>query len=135
MESSGLIGNSVSPESTATFLLSRSGHLRSSLLASKHNTTFRYRNKVHLTFTVSTERFVLTAVMGHYERNLPFFICCPVVVTEPILAAILCHPKVPQQSCHFFCRLTRKEATQNFKWKFCIGFDEENEHSNEKWWC
>lgn len=58
MESSGLVGNSVSPESTATSLLSSSGHLRSSRLASKHNNTFRYRNKNYDSASAALDAYI-----------------------------------------------------------------------------
>ncbi|KAM8743593.1 lung adenoma susceptibility protein 2 isoform 1-T3 [Acanthopagrus schlegelii] len=58
MESSGLVGNSVSPESTATSLLSSSGHLRSSLVASGHNTTFRYRNKNYDSASAALDAYI-----------------------------------------------------------------------------
>lgn len=46
MDTSSVASSALSPESTVTSLLSRSGHLRSSLLVPEHNTTFRYRDKV-----------------------------------------------------------------------------------------
>lgn len=46
METSSVASSALSPESTVTSLLSRSGHLRSSLVVPEHNTTFRYRDKV-----------------------------------------------------------------------------------------
>uniref|UniRef100_A0A8C4EM51 Uncharacterized protein n=1 Tax=Dicentrarchus labrax TaxID=13489 RepID=A0A8C4EM51_DICLA len=66
MASSGLVGDFLSPESTVTSLLSSSGHLRSSLLAPEHNTTFRYRNKVHSAFA----RFFLRERLT--DRELDF---------------------------------------------------------------
>ncbi|XP_073333437.1 lung adenoma susceptibility protein 2 isoform X3 [Pagrus major] len=58
MDSSGLVGNSMSPESTATSLLSSSGHLRSSLLAPEHNTTFRYRNKNYDSASAALDAYI-----------------------------------------------------------------------------
>lgn len=49
-----MVGDFLSPESIVTPLLSSSDHLRSSLLAAEHNTTFRYRDKVHFASTVPT---------------------------------------------------------------------------------
>uniref|UniRef100_A0A7N8WUZ9 Chromosome 12 C18orf54 homolog n=1 Tax=Mastacembelus armatus TaxID=205130 RepID=A0A7N8WUZ9_9TELE len=46
IESSRMLGDVLSPESTVTSLLSSSGHLKSSLRPPEHNTTFRYRDKV-----------------------------------------------------------------------------------------
>lgn len=48
MDTSSVASSALSPESTVTSLLSRSGHLRSSLVVPEHNTTFRYRDKVLL---------------------------------------------------------------------------------------
>lgn len=46
MDTSSVASSALSPESTVTSLLSRSGHLRSSLVVPEHNTAFRYRDKV-----------------------------------------------------------------------------------------
>ncbi|XP_054468845.1 lung adenoma susceptibility protein 2 isoform X2 [Anoplopoma fimbria] len=64
MESSGLVGDCLSPESTVTSLLSSSGHLRSSLLAPEHNTTFRYRDKNY-----DSASAALDAYITDFERN------------------------------------------------------------------
>ncbi|XP_034752867.1 lung adenoma susceptibility protein 2 [Etheostoma cragini] len=47
-----------SPESTVTSLLSSSGHLRSSLLAPEHNTTFRYRDKIYDSATAALDAYI-----------------------------------------------------------------------------
>ncbi|XP_051269482.1 lung adenoma susceptibility protein 2 isoform X2 [Dicentrarchus labrax] len=64
MASSGLVGDFLSPESTVTSLLSSSGHLRSSLLAPEHNTTFRYRNKNY-----GSASAALDAYIADFERS------------------------------------------------------------------
>lgn len=46
MDTGSVASSALSPESTVTSLLSRSGHLQSSLMVPEHNTTFRYRDKV-----------------------------------------------------------------------------------------
>ncbi|XP_078128290.1 lung adenoma susceptibility protein 2 isoform X5 [Sander vitreus] len=53
-----------SPESTVTSLLSSSGHLRSSLLAPEHNTTFRYRDKIY-----DSASAALDAYITDFERS------------------------------------------------------------------
>ncbi|KAI3362071.1 hypothetical protein L3Q82_012209 [Scortum barcoo] len=63
MESSGLVTDFVSPESTVTSLLSSSGHLRSSLLAPEH-TTFRYRDKNY-----DSASAALDAYIADFERS------------------------------------------------------------------
>lgn len=68
MESSSLVSDFLSPESTITSLLSSSGHLRSSLLIPEHNTTFSYRDKVHTSTTLSIA-FAVTAMRGHLKMN------------------------------------------------------------------
>ncbi|XP_063746335.1 lung adenoma susceptibility protein 2 isoform X2 [Eleginops maclovinus] len=62
MESS--TGHLLSPESTVTSLLSNSGHLRSSLLAPEHNTTFRYRDKNY-----NSASAALDAYISDFERS------------------------------------------------------------------
>ncbi|XP_037609320.1 lung adenoma susceptibility protein 2 isoform X2 [Sebastes umbrosus] len=64
MESSGLVGDCLSPESTVTSLLSSSGHLRSSLLAPQHNTTFSYREKNY-----DSASAALDAYITDFERS------------------------------------------------------------------
>lgn len=48
MDNRSVASSALSPESTVTSLLSRSGHLQSSLMGPEHNTTFRFRDKVLL---------------------------------------------------------------------------------------
>lgn len=64
MEYSRLVGDILSPESTVTSLLSSSGHLRSSLQAPNHNTSFRYRNKEYESATAA-----LDAYIADFERS------------------------------------------------------------------
>ncbi|XP_049909169.1 lung adenoma susceptibility protein 2 isoform X4 [Epinephelus moara] len=64
MESSSLIGELLSPESTVTSLLSSSGHLRSSLQASEHNATFGYKHKNYDSATAA-----LDAYIAEFERS------------------------------------------------------------------
>ncbi|XP_070781243.1 lung adenoma susceptibility protein 2 [Enoplosus armatus] len=64
MESSGLVNDFLSPESTVTSLLSSSGHLRSSLLAPEHNTSFRYRDKSY-----DSASAALDAYITDFERS------------------------------------------------------------------
>ncbi|XP_042365785.1 lung adenoma susceptibility protein 2 isoform X3 [Plectropomus leopardus] len=61
-----LVGEFLSPESTVTSLLSSSGHLRSSLLTPKHNTTFRYRHKDY-----DSASAALDAYIADFERSRP----------------------------------------------------------------
>ncbi|XP_068562180.1 lung adenoma susceptibility protein 2 [Cebidichthys violaceus] len=58
MEASGLVGDCLSPESTVTSLLSSSGHLRSSLLAPEHNTTFRYRDQNYYSASAALDAYI-----------------------------------------------------------------------------
>ncbi|XP_041816551.1 lung adenoma susceptibility protein 2 [Chelmon rostratus] len=58
MESSSLVGDFLSPESTVTSLLSSSGHLRSSLLAPEHNTTFRYGDKNYDSASAALDAYI-----------------------------------------------------------------------------
>ncbi|XP_074547129.1 lung adenoma susceptibility protein 2 isoform X2 [Halichoeres trimaculatus] len=64
MEYSRLVGDILSPESTVTSLLSSSGHLRSSMQAPEHNTTFRYRDKEYESATAA-----LDAYISDFERS------------------------------------------------------------------
>ncbi|CAJ1071075.1 lung adenoma susceptibility protein 2 isoform X2 [Xyrichtys novacula] len=64
MEYSRLVGDILSPESTVTSLLSSSGHLRSSLLAPEHNTSFRYRDKEY-----DSASAALDAYITDFERS------------------------------------------------------------------
>lgn len=64
MESSGLVHDFLSPESTVTSLLSSSGHLRSSLLAPEHNIAFRYKDKDY-----SSASATLDAYIADFERS------------------------------------------------------------------
>ncbi|XP_044029795.1 lung adenoma susceptibility protein 2 isoform X2 [Siniperca chuatsi] len=64
MESSSLVNDFLSPESTVTSLLSSSGHLRSSLLAPEHNTSFRYRDKNY-----DSASAALDAYITDFERS------------------------------------------------------------------
>ncbi|KAK9532952.1 hypothetical protein VZT92_010309 [Zoarces viviparus] len=57
MEASGLV-DCLSPESTVTSLLSSSGHLRSSLLAPEHNTTFRYRDQNYYSASAALDAYI-----------------------------------------------------------------------------
>ncbi|KAG8010956.1 hypothetical protein GBF38_019885 [Nibea albiflora] len=58
MESSRLVGDCLSPESTVTSLLSSSGHLRSSLLAPELNSTFRYRDKNYDSASAALDAYI-----------------------------------------------------------------------------
>ncbi|KAM4532344.1 lung adenoma susceptibility protein 2 [Fundulus diaphanus] len=58
MESSSLLGDCLSPESTVTSLLSSSGHLRSSLRPPEHNTTFRYRDKNYDSASAALDAYI-----------------------------------------------------------------------------
>ncbi|KAL3057960.1 hypothetical protein OYC64_010184 [Pagothenia borchgrevinki] len=57
-------GHLLSPESTVTSLLSSSSHLRSSLLAPEHNSTFRYRDKNYTSASAA-----LDAYISDFERS------------------------------------------------------------------
>ncbi|XP_033951648.1 lung adenoma susceptibility protein 2 isoform X5 [Pseudochaenichthys georgianus] len=57
-------GHLLSPESTVTSLLSSSSHLRSSLLAPEHNTTFRHRDKNYTSASAA-----LDAYISDFERS------------------------------------------------------------------
>ncbi|XP_029299938.1 lung adenoma susceptibility protein 2 isoform X2 [Cottoperca gobio] len=67
MESSALASHFLSPESTVTSLLSSSGHLRSSLMPPEHNTSFRYRDKVHKNYDSASA--ALDAYIMDFERS------------------------------------------------------------------
>nr|XP_046230948.1 lung adenoma susceptibility protein 2 isoform X2 [Scatophagus argus] len=58
MESSGLVGDFLSPESTVTSLLSSSGHLRSSLLAPERSLTFSYRDKNYDSASAALDAYI-----------------------------------------------------------------------------
>ncbi|XP_047229425.1 lung adenoma susceptibility protein 2 [Girardinichthys multiradiatus] len=58
MESSSPLGDSLSPESTVTSLLSSSGHLRSSLLPPEPNTTFIYRDKNYDSASAALDAYI-----------------------------------------------------------------------------
>ncbi|XP_029372087.1 lung adenoma susceptibility protein 2 isoform X1 [Echeneis naucrates] len=58
MEDGSLVGAPLSPESTVTSLLSSSGHLRSSLRAPEHSTSFRYRNKEYESASAALEAYI-----------------------------------------------------------------------------
>ncbi|MEQ2208889.1 hypothetical protein XENOCAPTIV_018597 [Xenoophorus captivus] len=58
MESSSPLGDSLSPESTVTTLLSSSGHLRSSLLPPEPNTTFIYRDKNYDSASAALDAYI-----------------------------------------------------------------------------
>ncbi|XP_023253624.1 lung adenoma susceptibility protein 2 [Seriola lalandi dorsalis] len=66
MECGGLVGDSLSPESTVTSLLSSSGHLRSSLRPPDHITSFRYRDKDY-----DSASAALDAYIADFERSCP----------------------------------------------------------------
>lgn len=81
MESSSLVSDFLSPESTITSLLSSSGHLRSSLLIPEHNATFSYRDKVH-TSTILSIAFAGTALKGHLKMNNSYILIDFRVMTQ-----------------------------------------------------
>ncbi|XP_076613584.1 lung adenoma susceptibility protein 2 isoform X2 [Chaetodon auriga] len=58
MESSSLVGDFLSPESTVTSLLSSSGHLKSGLLPPEHNTTFRYGDKNYDSASAALDAYI-----------------------------------------------------------------------------
>ncbi|XP_030598326.1 lung adenoma susceptibility protein 2 isoform X2 [Archocentrus centrarchus] len=64
MECGGLWGDSLSPESTVTSLLSKSGHLRSSLRPPQHSSTFRYKDKEY-----DSASATLDAYIADFERS------------------------------------------------------------------
>ncbi|KAM4527621.1 lung adenoma susceptibility protein 2 isoform 1-T3 [Odontesthes bonariensis] len=64
MESSSTVGDSLSPESTVTSLMSSSGHLRSSLRPPEHDTSFRFRDKDY-----DSASAALDAYIADFERS------------------------------------------------------------------
>uniref|UniRef100_A0A1A8MK44 Chromosome 18 open reading frame 54 n=1 Tax=Nothobranchius pienaari TaxID=704102 RepID=A0A1A8MK44_9TELE len=58
MESSSLVDDCLSPESTVTSLLSSSGHLRSSLRPPEHDTTIRYRDKDYDSASAALDAYI-----------------------------------------------------------------------------
>uniref|UniRef100_A0A1A8J1R8 Chromosome 18 open reading frame 54 n=2 Tax=Nothobranchius kuhntae TaxID=321403 RepID=A0A1A8J1R8_NOTKU len=58
MESSSLVDECLSPESTVTSLLSSSGHLRSSLRPPEHDTAIRYRDKDYDSASAALDAYI-----------------------------------------------------------------------------
>ncbi|XP_044190337.1 lung adenoma susceptibility protein 2 isoform X1 [Thunnus albacares] len=58
MDSTSLVSDFLSPESTVTTLLSSSGHLKSSLLPPEHNTSFRYRDKEYDSASAALDAYI-----------------------------------------------------------------------------
>ncbi|XP_070845062.1 lung adenoma susceptibility protein 2 isoform X2 [Chaetodon trifascialis] len=69
MESSSLVGDFLSPETTMTSLLSSSGHLRSSLLFPEHNTTFRYGDKNYDSASAALDAYIADFENSHQNSK------------------------------------------------------------------
>ncbi|XP_059213253.1 lung adenoma susceptibility protein 2 isoform X2 [Centropristis striata] len=69
MDSSGFVGDFLSPESTVTSLLSRSGHLRSSLLPPQHNASFTYRDKNYESASAALDAYITDFERSHQKRE------------------------------------------------------------------
>ncbi|XP_029940840.1 lung adenoma susceptibility protein 2 isoform X2 [Salarias fasciatus] len=67
MDSSGLLGENLSPESTVTSLLSSSGHLRSSLRPL--DSSFTYRDKVYESASAALDAYILDFERSHQHRD------------------------------------------------------------------
>ncbi|XP_026153646.1 lung adenoma susceptibility protein 2 isoform X2 [Mastacembelus armatus] len=70
IESSRMLGDVLSPESTVTSLLSSSGHLKSSLRPPEHNTTFRYRDKNYDSASAVLDAYIEDFEMSHHNGRL-----------------------------------------------------------------
>ncbi|XP_028273451.1 lung adenoma susceptibility protein 2 isoform X3 [Parambassis ranga] len=69
MESSGLVDDFLSPESTVTSLMSSSGHLRSSLRPPEHNTFFRYRDKDFDSASAALDAYITDFERSHHDHS------------------------------------------------------------------
>uniref|UniRef100_A0A3B4Y008 Uncharacterized protein n=1 Tax=Seriola lalandi dorsalis TaxID=1841481 RepID=A0A3B4Y008_SERLL len=98
MECGGLVGDSLSPESTVTSLLSSSGHLRSSLRPPDHITSFRYRDKVHSASTVCMKVIFLHQLL--FLTILMFILFLLIVLMESLTERELDFLDLPVSSLH-----------------------------------
>uniref|UniRef100_A0A665TDE6 Uncharacterized protein n=1 Tax=Echeneis naucrates TaxID=173247 RepID=A0A665TDE6_ECHNA len=110
MEDGSLVGAPLSPESTVTSLLSSSGHLRSSLRAPEHSTSFRYRNKVHSSPTLYTYGFIFHSVSLSFTVHM-FCLFPLLVLKESLTERELDFLDLPVSSLHHASNRDRLSMT------------------------